>query len=198
MRYGILAPTTILATVLLAGCADERAVTALDIEEAAVQQCHIFKPVSDISGSEPVQWESLPWWQKLDEGVPDDDASYIFRNRYGPDPVNVTGTVRVAAGSNEPTGVSTGTIRVRWKVTGDYSTQYPPTMLNIRVIHGATPIASVGAWPSPNYTTTSYGVYLGDLTNFKGLRLKLDGYLKPAGFGMIQARVTWVELEVCS
>ncbi len=189
---------------LLMGCSAEGPMTGIELKGSAdhssIPQCVVYNPVEDEPDTSPAQWESTAasWWAALDENVPDDDTSYLYRNRYGPNPETVTGTVRLDETLGAPPAGATGTIRVRWKVIGNYSLEYPPTMLNVTLLHGSTPISSFGVWPSGNYVTATRSVNLSNLGTFKGFRLRLNADLKPVDFDMIQARVTWANLEVCS
>ena len=201
MRYLVCGLTTTVTAILLAGCSEEGGLTGLDARPEAnltsqtSSQCAVYKPTGDLWEPAPAHWLSTHGylWQALDEEVPDDDASYIYRLHYGPDTVSVTGTVGLY-GMPHPPG-ATGTVRIRWKVMGDYSVEYRPTLLDVRVLSGPDYIGSFSVWPSPNYVTGTRAFYLSEGGAY--YQVKLDGFLKPVGFGIVEARITSLQMEVC-
>lgn len=75
--------------------------------------------------SNPGVWEPfVNYWSVLDD-IDNDDTDYIFRNRLGLPPTTNAITVNLSNPVTEPSPSQVHTIKVRWKVVGNYSTLTP-------------------------------------------------------------------------
>ncbi len=151
--------------------------------------------------SNPGGLEPNPLWSSLDEDTPNDDSDYVFRNRLGLPPTYNEATVELSDPVGNPNSSQEHTVRVRWKVTGNYSTNSPqPTLLFYTLLEGTTPIASGSVSPSGSYSSGSRVLLTSEknsITNYSALRIRLSLQLKPAGANdQIQGRVTWARLEI--
>jgi hypothetical protein len=143
-------------------------------------------------------------WTTVDEATPNDDTDYMWRDRFGLPPTNSVAILQLTApvgGTPSPTQVHT--LKVRWKVVGNYSTTTPqPTFLFYRLLEGANgPVIAAGsAVPSGSYATTSTVLLqseVNSITDYNNLQLRLEAQLKPATqFDQLEARVTWARLEI--
>ena len=133
-------------------------------------------------------------WASLDESTCNDDVDYIHKSRLGlPATIN-NATVRLTSPVGTP---SSGIVRVRWKVTGNYSTSTPlPTLLFYEVLQGTTQKAARTVFPNgSSYVSDSVGV--SGITNWNGLNIHFQMILKPANaWDQIQGRVTCASIEV--
>jgi len=153
--------------------------------------------------SNPGSWSSSPLWSNMDEATPNDDTDYISRIRIGLPPTNSVAIVNLSDPVGTPSPSQVHTLKVRWKVIGNYSTTTPqPTLLSFRLLAGGGTgtIAASAAVPSSSYVTTSYTLIqseVNSITNYNDLQLYLEAQLKPAtGSNQIEARVTWARLEI--
>jgi len=139
--------------------------------------------------------------QSLDEDTPNDDTDYIWRYRSGQPPTNSAAEVDLTDPVGDtPSPTQTHTLKVRWKVVGDYSTSTPqPTLLNFKLVDNQNGVIASGtSIPTGNdYITASTGVNVGQISDYRALRIYLNVQLKPLyTSNQIQARITWARLEI--
>jgi hypothetical protein len=157
-----------------------------------------LKPDQDWSN--PGGWPS-PMWSSIDEDTPNDDTDYINKIRTGLPPTVSAGTVELSDPAATPSSSQVHTLKVRWKVIGNYSTSTPqPTLLSYKLLQGDNVIAAGTATPNGSYTTFSKVLLQSEvdsITDYTVLRIKLEVQLKPASdWDQIEARVTWARLEI--
>lgn len=151
-------------------------------------------PYQDVSNPGGFGGTAGSLWASLDESTCNDDVDYIYRNRLGLPPTISDATVRLTTPVGTP---SSGIVKVRWKVTGNYSTSTPfPTSLFYELLQGTTRKAAHTVYPNgSSYITDSVGA--SGITNWNGLTIHFQMILKPASSGdQIQGRVTCARFEV--
>lgn len=191
------------AMFAIAGCAGDATAPRTvrpNFSETDVQDEDLV-PESDLSN--PGNWEpNGSLWAQMDEGSPNDDTDYIYKNRLGLPATTSAATVELTDPvGGTPSSSQALTLKVRWKVTGNYSTTTPlPTILTYTLLEGTTVIATGSLSPSSSYVTGTRALLqseINNISNYPALRIKLEATLKPASDpDQIQARVTWARLEI--
>ena len=197
-----LAALALATTLATSACTDATGTGSRTLKPGnpnfAVLQDENLVPVSDFSNPgflEP--FGSL--WSQLDEDVPNDDTDYIWRYRSGLPPTNSEASVNLSSPSAIPSPSQTHTLRVRWKVVGNYSNNTPqPTMLTFQLIDVTNGVVGTGTSipTGNNYIDVSTTANPNLITDYNALRVRLNVQLKPVGTNQIQARITWVRLEI--
>lgn len=187
------------------GCAPDPAQSVLappNTVRADLLQSENLVPDFDISNPGGLQpFGAL--WKELDEDTPDDDLSHIWRVRIGQPPTSSEATVRLSNPVGpRPDPSQAHTLKVRWKVDGNYSTLTPqPTKLIYSLIHGGTVLATKMVFPSgQNYITDSVSVSpLAANQSYDDLEIFFKMDLKPTSPPVdtrIEGRITWARLEI--
>lgn len=182
-------------------CAPDAAgpdVVATDVPSFDVQDENLV-PNGDYSNPgflEPYQ----ALWSSLDEDTPNDDTDYVWRIRSGQPPTISAAEVDLTSPvGGTPSPSQAHTLKVRWKVEGNFSTSTPqPTLLNFKVIDPQNGVIANGTSipTNNNYVTASTSVDSNQITDWNNLRILLSIQLKPSGSSQIEARVTWARLEI--
>jgi hypothetical protein len=139
-------------------------------------------------------------WSVVNETVPNDDVNYIWRYRTGLPPTNSEATLRLSAPVGTPSPSQSHTLKVRWKVVGNYSNNTPqPTSLTIQLIDRTNGVVGNGtSIPTGNdYIDVNVSMNTSLITDYANLLVRLNIQLTPATqYEQIQARITWVRLEI--
>ena len=167
--------------------------------DAHIQTFIYLVPVSDVSN--PGALEPLNnLYAQVDESVANDDVDYIWKNRLGWPFTLSHGTVRLSwpiGGQPSPSQVHT--IKLRWKVIGNYQTPYTHLEWRLMQLSGAgNTMVYQGSCPaSSTYVTCSASFPGNVITDYTNLGIELGVALAPATSGdQIQGRVTWARLEI--
>jgi hypothetical protein len=139
-------------------------------------------------------------WSTVDEAIPNDDTDYMYRFRTGLPPSNHQAELSLTPPTGTPSPSQSHTLRVRWKVVGDYSNNTPqPTMLTISLIDVANGVImnQISIPTGNNYIDVTLAGNGASITDYNQLRVRLNLWLKPStAFNQIQARITSVRLEI--